>query len=1081
MKKLLLASLCFLMFFVTQTYAQNRTIRGTVTAKEDGLPIPGASVTIKGTTQGTQTNADGKFTISGNDNTVLVVSFLGYTPQEVPVGARSVVNVVLTTSAKQLGEVVVTGALGIARTRNQQSYSAQQVSGEDLNKTRNDNFASELSGKVSGLEIRQSNSMGGSTNLVLRGVKSIYGNNQALIVVDGVPYNNQPLNSSDQRTGRGGYDYGSPVSDINPDDIESVNVLKGAGGTALYGSQGANGVILIVTKKAKRGLGITVNAGVGYGSIDKSTFAKYQKQYGGGYGAYYEDPTSHFFYRDPQSFQYTGASNSVLVDPTSEDASFGAKFDPNLMVYQWDAFDPYSPNYHKATPWVAAAHDPSTFFTHPVQNNQSISISNSNDNGLFKLTYTRNNNTGIMPNSNILKHNVDFSGSYNVTSKLTAGASINYTNENGLGRYGTGYQPDDILNSFRQWYQVNNDVQELKQQYFASGGKNETWNWTDPTDLTPIYWDNPYFIRYQNYETDTRNRYFGNVNLNYKPTSWLNILGRVSVDNWNMLQEERRAVGTTGVSGYTRTNLGFNETNFDLIATMDKNVTKDLNLKATLGGNIRKDQNQSIFATTNGGLVVPGLYSLSNSLNTPNAPVESNELTEVDGVYGELALTWRKLITVDGTLRRDVASTLPKSTNAYYYPSIAGGFIFSELLKNYQWLSYGKLRLNYASVGNGARAYQLIDTYNLGTPFNGNPQAAISTIKADPDLKPEITHTVEGGIELAFFDNRLGLDATYYDAKTINQLIPVAVSKATGFSQRYQNAGTVENKGLELSLMGTPVRSRNFSWNVNVNFTRNRNKLIETYKDASGNPAQNLQLATFQGGVSINATLNQPLGTIRGTDFVYTNGQKTVKANGRYMIDPDPNKVIGNYNPDWIGGISNTFRYKNFSLSFLVDVRQGGDVFSLDMYYGLATGLYPETAGLNDLGNPSRNTLANGGGVIMPGVTADGKPNTKRVGNSNFGTYGYAYIPDKGFVYDASYVKLREASLGYSIPKSFVSKLGAIKGIDLSVSGRNLWIIHKNLPYADPEETLSSGNLQGYQSGSIPTARTFLFNAKFTF
>ncbi|QQL49010.1 SusC/RagA family TonB-linked outer membrane protein [Mucilaginibacter ginkgonis] len=1082
MKKHLLFSLCVLLLaFSQQLYAQNRTVTGTVTGKDDGLPLPGVSVVVPGSTIGTQTDAQGKYTLRvPAGTTALRFSFIGYGTEEraIPAGA---LNVALTISARQLGEVVVQGALGLNRNRNQQSYAAQTVSGESLSATRSTNISSELSGKVAGLEVRQSSSLGGSTNVVIRGAKSIYGNNQALYVVDGVPFSNGGLNSasinqSGQRSGTGGYDYGSPANDINPDDVESVTVLKGAAATALYGSQGANGVILITTKKAKKGLGITINAGIGTGSIDKTTFAKYQKQYGGGYGNYYDDPTGYFLYQD-----VNGDGKPDLIDPLTEDASYGAKFDPNLLVYQWDAFYPSSPNYLKATPWVAAANDPSKFFTRATQNNESIFITNANDNGSFKLGYTRDNQTGIMPNSNILKQNVDFSGSYNVTSKLTASANISYINTVGLGRYGTGYQSDNILNSFRQWYQVNNDVYELRDQYFASGGQNTTWNLSAPFNTTPIYWDNPYFIRYQNYNSDTRNRYFGNVAANYKVTSWLNILGRATVDNWTQLQEERRQVGSVGVSGYTRRNLGFTESNYDLIASADKDLTKDLNLKAVLGGNIRKQRYQTISASTNGGLVVPGIYAVSNSVSQPVAPVEGDQQRELDGVYGELNLTYAKVINIDGTIRRDASSTLPKGANVYYYPSVAVGFIFSNLLKDYKWLSYGKLRGNYAQVGNDATPYSTIDTYSIGTPYGSSSQTYISTTKNLPNLRPERTQSTEAGLELQFFNNRLGLDATYYVTKTKDQLIPVSVSTATGFSSTYRNAGTVQNKGIELALTGTPLKTSDFSWNLGVNYTRNRNKLIETFNDATGNPANNLLLASFQGGVTLNATLGEPLGTIRGSNYVFLNGQRVVKANGRYQLSATSNEVIGNYNPDWIGGITNTFKYKNFTLSFLVDMRKGGQVFSLDMYYGLATGLYPETAGNNDLGNPSRNTLATGGGIILPGVKADGTPNTTRVSNTVYGTYGYVYNPNAAFIYDASYVKLREASLGYSFPQKWISGLGPVKGVDVSVNGHNLWIIHKNVPYADPEETLSSGNLQGYQSGAMPTVRSFILNLRVKF
>jgi TonB-linked SusC/RagA family outer membrane protein len=1083
MKKQFLAMLCFMWLTIPLLYAQNVTVTGRVTAKEDGQPLPGVSVGIKGTSTGLQTNADGKYSLAVPQGSSLTFTFVGYTPQTVTV-TGPVLNVTLAAESRQLGEVVVTGALGITRTRNQQAYAAQQVSGEEVSKTRSSNFVEGLSGKVSGLEIRQNNGLGSSTNVVIRGSKSIFNSNQALFVVDGVPFNNgspsgSTINSADQRTGRGGYDYGSPIQDINPDNIESVTVLKGAAASALYGSQGANGVILITTKKARKGLGIVVNTGVSVGAIDKSTFAKYQKEYGGGYGPGYEDPSGYFWYRDAN-----GDGQPDLVTPLTEDASYGAAFDPNLNVYQWNSFYKGLSTYGKATPWVAAANDPSTFFVKPVSNNQSIFITSGGDNGSFKLGYTRNNDNGILPNSNILKNSINFSGSHNITDKLTAAASIDYTRTDGLGRYGTGYQSENVVGNFRQWWQVNTDIKQQKQAYYNSlaqgEGGNATWNLSNIDDPTAIYWDNPYFTRYQNFETDSRNRYFGNVSVNYKATNWLNILGRVTVDHWNQLQEERRAVGSTGVSSYSRRNTGWNETDFDLIASANKTFG-DFNLKGVAGTNIRKQRYQDIYAITNGGLVVPGTYALSNSLNTPDAPIEADQLRQVNGVYAGATITYKNTYTLDGTLRRDVSSTLPKGGNAYYYPAVSAGFVFSELLKDYSWLSYGKLRANYAQVGNDAPIYSTIDTYTLGTPINGSPQAIVNATKNNPNLKPERTTSSEFGLELSFFNGRLGFDGTYYNNKTVDQIIPVTISAATGYSAAYLNSGTVRNRGIELTLNGSPVRSKDFSWKIDLNFTKNNSKVLELFKDASGQEAQNLQIGSFQGGVTINASLNQPLGTIRGTDFIYKDGQKVVGDDGYYLQTSTANNVIGNSNPKWIGGINNTFRYKNLTLSFLIDIRKGGSVFSLDSYYGFDTGLYPETAGLNDLGNPSRLPIAQGGGVIVKGVTADGQPNTVRVENTGSGLYGYETNPNAAFVYDAGYVKLRQALISYSFPQSFVSKLGPVKGIDLSLIGRNLWIIHKNLPYSDPEESLSAGNLQGYQSGAYPTVRTISLNAKFTF
>ena len=1057
-----------LMLCCALAFAQTRTITGQVRDSK-GDPVPFANITVKGTNTGVAADVSGNFKIDIKEGESLIVTSASFAEQEVKIGTSNTVTVTLQAQGN-LQEVVVT-ALGIRRTRNQVPYAAQQLNGDEVNKARSSNFVQNLSGKVAGLDVKQANTLGGSTNVVLRGTKSLTGDNQALFVIDGVPFDNSNTNTANQRTGRGGYDYGNAAADINPDDIASITVLKGAAASALYGSRGYNGVILITTKKGSKGLGITVNAGVTLSSIDKKTFATYQKQYGAGYGAFYEDPSGYFLYRD-----IDGNGVPDLVVPFLEDASYGAPFDPSLMVYHWDAFDPTSPNFGKAKPWVAAANDPTSFFETPLSSNQSVFVDGGSDRGTFKLGYTRNDDRGVLPNSRVYKNLVNLSATYNITPKLTAGAMVNYSNIVGKGRYGTGYDDKNLMTNFRQWWETNVDIKDQKDAYFRTR-ENISWNWKDPDNLVPNFWDNPYFTRYENYENDTRNRYFGNVSLNYKVTDWLNILGRISLDTYAEIQEERQAVGSVTTSNYTRFNRSYSETNYDLLANMDKDLSTDINFKALLGVNVRKQHTESIRASTNGGLIVPRIYALSNSLNTPNAPVEFDGRQEVQGVFAGATFTWREMLTLDATIRRDKSSTLPENNNTYYYPSVSAGFTFSKLLPSADWLSYGKFRANYAEVGKDAPIFSVNDVYAVVPPFGSSPQSSVTAAKNNPDLKPERVRSWELGLEMAFLKNRLGFDFTYYQARSIDQIFAVAVSTATGNSSKMLNAGTIENRGIEVSAFGTPVQTKDFSWTINVNFARNRNEVLKLFEGS-----ENLVLADFQAGVSLNATLGQPYGTIRGSNYVYTkaNGkdtyEKTVGSNGRYLLSPTSNEVIGNANPDWTGGINNSFRYKNVTLSFLIDTRQGGDLFSLDMYYGLGTGLYPETALLNDMGNPSRDPIASGGGIILPGVKANGDVNDIRRANSE-GTLGYRQPAAVG-IYDASYVKLREAAISYSLPKSFVDKLKYFKGIDVSLIGRNLWIIDKNVPYADPEENISSGNLQGYHSGAYPTARTFNFNVK---
>ena len=501
--------LSVLVLCCTLALGQGRTVTGTV-RDANGNPVPFATVTIAGTNTATQADANGAFTLNNvADNAQLAISSAGFAPQTIA-ASGNLSTITLQRGEGQLSEVVVT-ALGIRRTRNQVPYAAQQISGADVAQTRTSNFAQNLSGRVSGLEIRQANTLGGSTNVVLRGVKTISGSNQALFVIDGVPVDNTNTKSIDpttgvsqQSTGRGGYDYGSAISDLNPDDIESITVLKGAASTALYGSRGGNGVILITTKKSARGLGITVNSSIGIGNYDKATFPKYQKEYGGGYGNYYGPNGDAFM--DSADVNGDGVLDPVV--PFYEDASYGARFDPNAQVYQWDSFDPSSPNFGKPHTWLPAANTPETFFQTAVSSNQSILVNGGTDKGSFKLGYTRTDDKGIMPNSKISKNMFNFGGTYNLTNKLTAAANVQFTNINGKGRYGTGYDDKNLMTNFRQWWENNVDVKDQKRAYNFEK-KNVTWNWTSYDNLTPIYWDNPYFPRYENYETDTRNRHRG--------------------------------------------------------------------------------------------------------------------------------------------------------------------------------------------------------------------------------------------------------------------------------------------------------------------------------------------------------------------------------------------------------------------------------------------------------------------------------------------------------------------------------------------------------------------------------------------
>ena len=599
-------------------------------------------------------------------------------------------------------------------------------------------------------------------------------------------------------------------------------------------------------------------------------------------------------------------------------------------------------------------------------------------------------------------------------------------------------------------------------------------------------------MRYENYEKDNRSRLIGYAQLDWEIAKGLKAMGRYAIDTYNELQEEHKAVGSGpgefGVgradvgSGYSRLSRAFTETNIDFMLNYHKRFNDDFDFNGLLGSNFRRTKVESVFASTNNGLAVPGVYSLSNSVDPLLPPQESLAQVGVNGYFGSMSLGYQNTYFLDATLRNDISSTLPLENRSYWYPSITTSVIFSNLL-GLDWMDLGKLRLNYAEVGSSAPAMSVKDTYLANAPFSGTSLVTVPNTKLNSSLRPERQASWEAGLEFSLFKNRLGLDLSVYQDNTYDQLMPVSVSYVTGFSSKWVNAGEIENKGVEVQLRGTAVKTKDFSWDINVNWAKNSSMVKELYTDEAGNEVKNLQIASLQGGVSINATVGQPYGAIMGSDFQYhDNGGKLVSAtSGRYLKSATNDKVIGNINPDWIAGINNTFRYKNLSMSFLIDVQQGGDVFSLDMWYGMGTGLYAETAGLNDLGNPRRDPIAgrdytnktyaaNSGGTLNPGVLADGSENWVRVSEETYGAAGWAVDPNARYVYDASYIKLRELTLSYDLPKEFIKKL-YLTGASIGVVGSNLWIIAKNLPYADPEASQSSGNIQGWQSGVMPATR----------
>ncbi len=758
----------------------------------------------------------------------------------------------------------------------------------------------------------------------------------------------------------------------------------------------------------------------------------------------------------------------------------------------------------KKSPYIVGANGPEYFFETGRTITNSFNVAGGTEVSAVRLSYTNTDQTGILPNSSIKKNSISFSGSYDLTDKITVSASTNYVNAKSVGRNHTGYS-DNIMSMFRQWYNLGVDM-KMQEDYYNLTKTNMTWNPSSEDNLAPIYWDNPYWARYENYQSDERDRLIGYTQLDWELTDNLSFMARYSLDHYNALQEERKAIGSVagefGVglsrldvqSGYARREILFTETNFDAMLKFNKNLTEDINFNAMVGTSMRRSTKHEVFSATNGGLAVPEVFALSNSASPMLPPEEDFEQIGVDGILGSVSFGIKNMLFIDGTYRYDISSTLPTDENGYGYWGTSLGFLFSEII-DAQWMNLGKVRLSYAQVGNDAPWGRVNDTYSIVSPFDGNTLVEFPRAKNNPDLKPEISTSSEAGIEFVLLKNRIGLDLAAYKTNTIDAVIPLAISRVTGYRSKYVNIGELENKGIEIMLRLTPVRSSSFSWDITLNWAKNINEVVSL-----GDDIDNLQLTSLQGGVTINAREGEPYGVIQGTDYVYSpDGQKVVGSNSYYEKTGTSDKILGNVQPDWNAGFGNTISFKGFTLNLLIDMQMGGSIFSLDQWYGMGTGLYEETVYNNELGNPVRSPIvenedgtyaSNSGGMILDGVVGidndgDGEydsyeTNIQRTPGETFRVWGWSRNPNAGFIYDATYVKLRELSLTYSLPQSMFSKT-FISGASVGIVGSNLWILYKDLPHADPEASQGAGNIQGWQSGVMPTTRNIGFNINLTF
>ena len=1052
MKKRLTLFFVSLFFCVGSVLAQTK-ISGTVLSQEDGQPIIGAAVKVVGTQTGMLTDVNGRFTVEVTpDKKQLEISYLGFLSQTVV--AKNNMRIFLKTDAKALDEVVVT-AMGISREKKALGYAVSEVDGSELIKSRGglSNPVNALQGKVAGLQISSgAGSMGGSSKVLIRGNNSLSGSNQPLFVVDGVPLEGKDFNSTDTQRGGGGYDYGNLIQDLNPDDIENISVLKGAAASALYGSRASNGVIMITTKRAQKqqGLGVEFSSTLGIERVTK--LPKLQSQYGGGYGYAALDG-----YDD---FGEAVINGKTYITPDyGMDESWGPKLD-GRQVLSWYDLAKWEANGGIGDPttsaWSAPKHDYEDFFETGLSFTNNVAISQVYDHSSFRISYTNTSLDGYLPNSSMYKNTFNVNG--NIMSpdkKLNVFTSVNYFNSRAKGRQDTGYGDNNIMVKFVQWGQRQLDMNELKDLYKYPDGTQATWNRNDVDDPTPAYHNNQYWSRYMNYQNDNRNRIYGNVGVSYQILPQLKAQYKVNLDFFVDKQYERNAVGSQEESRYMEISRQQYEINHEFML-MYNQIFNDFSLSANLGANIMKNHYEYVYGETQGGLAIPEFYNLANSL-TQAASYNYRREKSINSLFGDVTLGWKNMLYLEGTIRGDKSSTLPKDNNTYVYPSVTGSWIFSELLKEKTpWLSFGKIRLGFAKVGNDTDPYQLYNTYSQYTNIDSTtPGYRLPNTMQNPDLKPESTTSWEAGLEMSFFNNRLGFDVTYYKTNTKDEILPLSVSGTTGYIYKYVNSGEIENKGIEIGVHATPVKTHDFEWNTNLTLASNKNKVKSL---ADGVDYYRITSAPFL--VEIGAMVGEEYGVIMGTDYVYDdNGNKLVDEDGLY-IATDGNQVIGHIFPDFTGGWTNSFRYKNLDLSFQFDFSKGGKYFSTTYLWGMYCGMFEETAA-----NNVRET-----GIISKGYTEAGVPNTTVVAARDYYENFYSG-PAAQSLLKSDYIKLREVSIGYTFK---LNPLWFVKSLRLSAYGRNLGVWGPDVKHFDPEMIVTgSGNIQGVEGGATPMVSTY--------
>ena len=1064
---------------VIQGAAQVTTVRGIVTTEEDGEPVIGASVIVKGTSLGTVTDVNGRFELSGlpPSATRLLISYISLMAKEVAIAPQ--VSVTLKSDTHLLDEVVVT-ALGISREKKALGYTAQEVKQNALVQGKDNNLLNSLSGKIAGVRITNTQGDVGSSRIVIRGETSIAGENQPLFIVDGIPVDNSQLNARSS-----GRDFKNAIADLNPEDIKTLTVLKGPNAAALYGARAAHGAIVITTKggdKRQKGIGITLHSSTQVSFV--ATLPEFQNLFGQGAGG---------------RFSYVDGKGAGVNDGVDE--SWGPRLDIGLLIPQFDS--PLDADGNRvATPWVSHPNNVRDYFRMGISTNSGISVARGDDKYQFRVGYNYEKQVSIVPDAGTNKTNISLNTDYHLAKWIVVGATANYIVYTAPSLPGSATPSGSNVRSNSPmlqflWFGRQVDTNSLKADY--------TRNWNSS------YYDNPFWSASYNTQSKERHRLIGDLHAEFRLTDGLNVRFRTSTDWYNDRRKSKVKWGSAGAGSpygsYAEDAYTVKENNTEVLATYIKQLNKNWGIDALLGFNVRNKQYENNYQAAP-RLAVADLYTLTNSRDPL---ISSNDFYRLRqyGLYGSIQLDYRRWAFLNITGRNDWSSTLPVDNNSYFYPSVTASVLLSEA---FGWRSkavnYLKIRGGWSQVGADANPYQLATVFTSETAFNGNPLQSSSTIGMNPNLKPEKTSSIEAGFEAAFWDNRLYLDFTYYKTDSRNQILKLATTAASGYTSQVRNAGHIRNRGYEIQLGAVPIQtSKGFRWNLDLNYGANSSKVVKLDDEGLITSYQ-----LYSSGIQILASVGEAYGTLFGTSYVRdANGNVVVDANGLPKISTT-NKTLGKFTPDWTGGISNTFSYRSLSLSFLIDASVGGSIFSNTNKTGKYTGVLANTLSGRDaehgglwyytdaMGNnvrlpesPSYSVSSDGlyyaqvngqstrvyqDGIMVEGVTESGSKNEEVVSAEKY--YHRIYSIAEANVYDASYVKLREVALSYRLPRLWTQKLH-LQEASVTLTGRNLWTIYKSVPNIDPESALTTGNAQGVEAYSLPTTRSFGVNLSVKF